>query len=54
MTYSVNLPNGDVVNFPDSVPKEEAARIIRQQLGMEMPAAKPEGGFLAATRAGAV
>jgi hypothetical protein len=33
MSYTVALPNGQTVEFPDSVPKDKAAEIIRQQLG---------------------
>jgi hypothetical protein len=50
MTYTVALPDGRTVEFPDSVSREEAAAIIRRQLGV---GAKPEGGFIAAAKAGA-
>jgi hypothetical protein len=34
MPYTVELPDGRSVEFPDSVPKEKAAEIIRTQLGI--------------------
>lgn len=40
MSYTVALPNGQTVEFPDSVPKDKAAEIIRQQLGS---LSQPEG-----------
>lgn len=33
MSYFVELPDGRNVEFPDSVPRDKAAEIIRQQLG---------------------
>lgn len=48
MSYTVALPDGRTVEFPDSVPKEKAAEIIRQQLG----GAAPESGGVAAFKAG--
>lgn len=52
MAYLVELPDGRAVEFEDSVPKEEAARIIRQQLGMEMPGAQKRTGAGAALATG--
>lgn len=43
MSYEVALPDGRVVEFPDSVPREEAAKIIREQL-----LSKPTEGLLGA------
>jgi hypothetical protein len=34
MPYTVELPDGRSVEFPDDVPKEKAAEIIRSQLGI--------------------
>jgi hypothetical protein len=34
MSYTVELPDGRSVEFPDDVPKEKAAEIIRTQLGV--------------------
>ena len=34
MPYTVTLPDGRTVEFPDSVSREEAAAIIRRQLGV--------------------
>ena len=48
MSYFVSLPDGRSVEFPDDVPKDKAAEIIRQQLG----GAQPEGGFVPALKAG--
>jgi hypothetical protein len=48
MSYTVALPDGRTVEFPDSVPREKAAEIIRQQLG----GAGPESGGVAAFKAG--
>jgi len=48
MAYTVALPDGRTVEFPDSVPREKAAEIIRQQLG----GAGPESGGVAAFKAG--
>jgi len=48
MAYTVALPDGRTVEFPDSVPREKAAEIIRQQLG----GAGPESGGMAALKAG--
>lgn len=48
MAYTVALPDGRTVEFPDSVPREKAAEIIRQQLG----GAAPESGGTAAFKAG--
>jgi hypothetical protein len=42
MTYTVALPDGRTVEFPDSVPKERAAELLRQQF----PAPEPKAaGF---------
>jgi hypothetical protein len=48
MPYTVALPDGRTVEFPDSVSREKAAEIIRQQLG----GAGPESGGMAALKAG--
>jgi len=48
MAYTVALPDGRTVEFPDNVPREKAAEIIRQQLG----GAGPESGGVAAFKAG--
>ena len=40
MPYTVALPDGRTVEFPDSVSKEKAAEIIRQQLGISLPGPK--------------
>ena len=45
MSYTVELPDGKVVEFPDSVSREQAAQIIRQQLGT---GAAPKTGLVAA------
>jgi len=34
MSYTVALPDGRTVEFPDSVSKEKAAEILREQLGI--------------------
>lgn len=34
MTYTVALPDGRIVEFPDNVPQDKAAEIIRAQLGI--------------------
>ena len=41
MTYTVALPDGRTVEFPDSVPKERAAELLRQQF--PAPEAKAAG-----------
>jgi hypothetical protein len=41
MTYTVALPDGRTVEFPDSVPKERAAELLRQQF--PTPEAKAAG-----------
>lgn len=46
MSYTVALPDGRTVEFPDSVPKEKATEIIRQQLST------PEEGFVPAIKSG--
>jgi len=50
MPYTVALPDGRTVEFPDSVSREEAAAIIRRQLG---GGGQPESGFIPALKAGA-
>jgi len=45
MSYTVALPDGRTVEFPDSVSKEKAAEILREQLGI---GGAPEEGFGAA------
>lgn len=49
MSYTVALPDGRTVEFPDDVPKDKAAEIIKQQLGGQKP---PTGGILGALGAG--
>jgi len=49
MSYEVALPDGRVVEFPDSVPHNEAERIIREQL----LAPKPKEGLIAGIQKGA-
>jgi hypothetical protein len=49
MSYEVALPDGRVVEFPDSVPHNEAERIIREQL----LAPKPKEGLIAGLQKGA-
>jgi hypothetical protein len=49
MSYTVALPDGRTVEFPDSVPKDKAAEIIRQQLGA---GGSPEEGFVPAIKSG--
>jgi len=49
MSYTVALPDGRRVEFPDTVSKEEAAEIIRKQLG---DGSTPEEGFVPAVKAG--
>ena len=49
MSYEVALPDGRVVEFPDSVPHNEAERIIREQL----LAPKPKEGLIAGLEKGA-
>jgi len=53
MAYTVQLPDGRSVEFPDTVSKDEAARIIRAQLGVAVGGA-PERrtGFGAALATG--
>ena len=49
MSYTVALPDGRTVEFPDSVSKEKAAEILREQLGI---GGSPEEGFVPAVKAG--
>ena len=49
MSYTVALPDGRTVEFPDSVSKEKAAEILRDQLGI---GGSPEEGFVPAVKAG--
>jgi hypothetical protein len=49
MSYTVALPDGRTVEFPDSVSKEKAAEILREQLGI---GGAPEEGFVPAVKAG--
>jgi hypothetical protein len=49
MSYTVALPDGRTVEFPDNVPKEKAAEILREQLGI---GGSPEEGFVPAVKAG--
>lgn len=49
MSYTVALPDGRTVEFPDSVSKEKAAEILRDQLGIGV---SPEEGFVPAVKAG--
>lgn len=49
MSYTVALPDGRRVEFPDTVSKEEATEIIRKQLG---DGSSPEEGFVPAVKAG--
>lgn len=49
MSYTVALPDGRTVEFPDDVSKDKAAEIIKQQLG----GGKPTGGILGALGGGA-
>lgn len=49
MSYTVALPDGRTVEFPDNVPKEKAAEILRDQLGI---GGSPEEGFVPAVKAG--
>ena len=49
MPYTVALPDGRTVEFPDSVSREDAAAIIRRQFG---GGPQPESGFGAAFRSG--
>jgi len=49
MPYTVALPDGRTVEFPDSVSREDAAAIIRRQFG---GGPQPESGFGAALRSG--
>jgi hypothetical protein len=50
MPYTVALPDGRTVEFPDSVSREDAAAIIRRQFGAS---STPQSGFMPALRAGA-
>ena len=52
MSYTVALPDGRTVEFPDNVPREKAAEIIRTQLGVSTET--PQSGFIPAFKAGAV
>jgi hypothetical protein len=45
MSYTVGLPDGRTVEFPDDVPKDKAAEIIKAQLGPSRP---PIGGIAGA------
>jgi hypothetical protein len=45
MAYTVALPDGRTVEFPDSVPREKAAEIIRQQLSAQTPKEGLIAGF---------
>ena len=45
MSYTVGLPDGRTVEFPDDVPKDKAAEIIKAQLG---PRQTPIGGIAGA------
>jgi len=49
MSYTVALPDGRTVEFPDSVSKEKAAEILREQLGI---GGSPEEGFVPAIKSG--
>jgi hypothetical protein len=49
MSYTVALPDGRTVEFPDNVSKEKAAEILREQLGI---GGSPEEGFVPAVKAG--
>lgn len=49
MSYTVALPDGRTVEFPDNVPKEKAAEILREQLGI---GGSPEEGFIPAVKSG--
>lgn len=45
MAYTVALPDGRIVEFPDSVSREQAAEIIRKQLGAQTPKEGLIAGF---------
>jgi len=49
MSYTVALPDGRTVQFPDSVSREQATEIIRKQLGEQ----KPKEGLIAGLQKGA-
>lgn len=49
MAYTVALPDGRTVEFPDSISREQAAEIIRKQLGEQ----KPKEGLIAGFQKGA-
>ena len=51
MPYSVGLPNGQSVEFPDEVSHDEASSIISKQFPEFAP--KPETGFAANIKRGA-
>ena len=52
MAYTVALPDGRTVEFPDSVSRDQAAEIIKQQLGIRPGGGEPESGGTAAFKAG--